>query len=241
MYAPSHAPPCSDISVLGCVGCLYSRPCHHLGSINSLLFSPHKRTTSVELSWWSVLPTLFLYPRTTILTRISNSFEQEFYSNFPFHQSFRLKVIFFFLKRKLNNRVVPSISCSRHNSTRAIFDSYLLRNERLKRVSTMAFVVRSGKVSQESGQPSFVTIGYKGMKYIRVYIYKWFNVCLTEQRASHTFNISDRFIDTGIYKALSGIVYSWCRLVKRTTESGIMRCAVDIHARTKDSISSNLG
>lgn len=171
MYAPSHAPPCSDISVLGCVGCLYSRPCHHLGSINSLLFSPHKRTTSVELSWWSVLPTLFLYPRTTILTRISNSFEQEFYSNFPFHQSFRLKVIFFFLKRKLNNRVVPSISCPRHNSTRAIFDSYLLRNERLKRVSTMAFVVRSGKVSQESGQPSFVTIGYKGMKYIRVYIY----------------------------------------------------------------------
>lgn len=171
MYAPSHAPPCSDISVLGCVGCLYSRPCHHLGSINSLLFSPHKRTTSVELSWWSVLPTLFLYPRTTILTRISNSFEQEFYSNFPFHQSFRLKVIFFFLKRKLNNRVVPSISCSRHNSTRAIFDSYLLRNERLKRVSTMAFVVRSAKVSQESGQQSFVTIGYKGMKYIRVYIY----------------------------------------------------------------------
>lgn len=86
----------------------------------------------------------------------------------------------------------------------------------------MAFVVRSAKVSQESGQQSFVTIGYKGMKYIRVYIYKWFNVCLTEQRASHTFNISDRFIDTGIYKALSGIVYSWCR----QTDDGIWNNAM---------------
>ena len=62
MYAPSRAAPsCSDISVLGCVGCLYS-PVQHLGSINSLLFSLRKQTTGMELSSVNV-PTTVNVPR----------------------------------------------------------------------------------------------------------------------------------------------------------------------------------
>lgn len=111
----------------------------HLGSINSLLFSLHKRTTSVELSSGCVSCS----PPPLPFNRLSNSFELNFIHQFysrGIKEGFGIEIsksydFFHSRKRRLKTEngwllnIVASISCLRRGIIRRAIA--ILRNERL--------------------------------------------------------------------------------------------------------------